>query len=93
MFQVLLYTHSWAVGDIVTKYRDNPGSLLVSSKIKPPIASMVNYTRIIICPVCASPQSNDKFYSLSCAHLFCKDCWTMHFEVQINQASNCNNYI
>ncbi|EDW08363.1 potential E3 ubiquitin-protein ligase ariadne-2 [Drosophila mojavensis] len=38
-----------------------------------------------MCPVCASTQPNDKFYSLACGHSFCKDCWTIYFETQIFQ--------
>lgn len=38
-----------------------------------------------MCPVCATVQLGDKFYSLSCAHSFCKDCWSMFFETQIFQ--------
>lgn len=38
-----------------------------------------------MCPVCASSQPSDKFYSLACGHSFCKDCWTIYFETQIFQ--------
>ena len=41
-----------------------------------------------MCPVCATVQLGDKFYSLSCAHSFCKDCWSMYFETQIFQVSS-----
>nr|XP_019556560.1 potential E3 ubiquitin-protein ligase ariadne-2 [Aedes albopictus] len=37
------------------------------------------------CPVCVTVQSMDKFHSLSCQHSFCRDCWAMHFEIQISQ--------
>ncbi|XP_005177707.1 potential E3 ubiquitin-protein ligase ariadne-2 [Musca domestica] len=37
----------------------------------------------MMCPVCATVQQGDKFYSLSCGHSFCKDCWSMYFETQI----------
>lgn len=52
-----------------------------------------------MCSVCATGQPGDKYFNLSCAHSFCKDCWSMHFETQINQgistamgcmASKCN---
>ncbi|KAK3912194.1 putative E3 ubiquitin-protein ligase ariadne-2 [Frankliniella fusca] len=38
-----------------------------------------------LCPVCVMLCSVDVFSSLACGHKFCKDCWTMHFEVQIIQ--------
>lgn len=52
-----------------------------------------------MCSVCATGQPGDKYFNLSCSHSFCKDCWSMHFETQINQgistamgcmASKCN---
>lgn len=41
--------------------------------------------RTHLCPVCVTVQSVDKFHSLSCQHSFCRDCWAMHFEIQISQ--------
>ncbi|XP_053672658.1 potential E3 ubiquitin-protein ligase ariadne-2 [Anopheles nili] len=41
--------------------------------------------RTQLCPVCVTVQSTDKFHSLSCQHSFCRDCWAMHFEIQIGQ--------
>ena len=38
-----------------------------------------------VCSVCATSQPPEKYFNLSCSHSFCKDCWTMHFETQINQ--------
>uniref|UniRef100_A0A1A9ZL14 RBR-type E3 ubiquitin transferase n=1 Tax=Glossina pallidipes TaxID=7398 RepID=A0A1A9ZL14_GLOPL len=38
-----------------------------------------------MCPVCATVHLGDKFYSLACGHVFCKDCWSMYFETQIFQ--------
>lgn len=34
--------------------------------------------------MCIVPQTDDQFHKLSCSHSFCKDCWSMHFETQIN---------
>jgi len=48
-------------------------------------ASTVPQYRSQMCPVCASSQLGDKFYSLACGHSFCKDCWTIYFETQIFQ--------
>ncbi|CAH0561922.1 unnamed protein product [Brassicogethes aeneus] len=84
--KVLLHSHSWNNNEIVTKYRENPTNLLVTSRIEPAVSSTITHNaRYIHCPVCVTPQSLDKFYSLSCSHMFCKDCWTTHFEVQITQ--------
>lgn len=38
-----------------------------------------------MCLVCATCRPSDKYFHLSCLHSFCKDCWSMHFETQINQ--------
>lgn len=37
------------------------------------------------CTVCASNHSSQNYFNLSCGHSFCKECWAMHFETQINQ--------
>ncbi|KAF5281166.1 hypothetical protein FQR65_LT14846 [Abscondita terminalis] len=85
--KVLLHSHGWAVAIIATKYRGNPDHLLISSKVKPSTtpSPVSGCSRYLTCPVCVTPQITEKFFSLSCLHLFCKDCWTMHFEVQISQ--------
>lgn len=46
-------------------------------------SSSLSQYRSQMCPVCATVQLGDKFYSLSCGHSFCKDCWCMYFETQI----------
>lgn len=35
------------------------------------ISSLIQHYRSQMCPVCATVQLGDKFYSLSCAHSFC----------------------
>lgn len=55
-------------------------TICINSSINP---SSSQYRRM--CPVCASSQPSDKFYSLACGHSFCKDCWTIFFETQIFQ--------
>lgn len=42
------------------------------------------------CTVCASNHSSQHYFSLSCGHSFCKECWAMHFETQINQGTKFN---
>lgn len=83
--KVLLHSHSWGIQDIIRKYRDNASQLLVMSRVKAPHTPYVNPARCITCPVCVVPQITEQFSSLSCGHLFCKECWKMHFEVQIAQ--------
>lgn len=85
--KVLLHAHNWALQDIITKYRTNASSLLISSKIKPmsPLDSVPGLKRGGVCSVCVSIYPADKFSTLMCGHSFCKDCWCMHFEVQITQ--------
>lgn len=38
-----------------------------------------------MCSVCTAFHMDDKFHTIPCEHSFCKDCWSMHFETQINQ--------
>lgn len=82
--KVLLHEHKWDANDIVEKYRDNASNLLVSSRIKSGNGKKVAYVTLL-CPVCIQTQPFDKFHNLSCAHSFCKSCWSMHFEIQITQ--------
>lgn len=83
---MLLHGHGWNVTEIVSKYRENASYLLVNSKIKPQTQPVnTTYSRYYTCPVCLTLHTADKFVGLTCGHLFCKDCWTMHCEVQINQ--------
>lgn len=87
--KVLLHTHNWALQDVVKKYRDNSSNLLVNSKIKssqpPDPLSAVKGQKGGHCSVCMTIYSADKFAVLTCGDAFCKDCWCMHFEVQIGQ--------
>lgn len=84
--KVLLHGHGWSIANIIMKYRENASNLLISSKIKPPMTpAPTPCSRYEMCPVCVTQHMSEKFYNLSCAHMFCKDCWIMHFEVQIKQ--------
>ncbi|XP_018329535.1 potential E3 ubiquitin-protein ligase ariadne-2 [Agrilus planipennis] len=84
--KVLLHYHNWNVSEIIGKYRENASQLLINSRVKPSSApASNNCSRYLTCPVCVLTHSSDKFLSLNCGHLFCKGCWTIHFEVQINQ--------
>ncbi|XP_012258311.1 potential E3 ubiquitin-protein ligase ariadne-2 isoform X2 [Athalia rosae] len=87
--KVLLHAHEWALQDIVLKYRNDASSLLITSKIKPSHApnssSVLRGSRTGTCSVCVDVLSLEKFATLTCGHSFCKECWCMHFEVQIIQ--------
>ncbi|XP_063972023.1 potential E3 ubiquitin-protein ligase ariadne-2 isoform X2 [Diachasmimorpha longicaudata] len=87
--KVLLHTHDWALQEVMIKYRDNASSLLINSKIKPSQppdpTSALKGRKGGICTVCMALFNPDKFATLTCGHSFCKDCWCMHFEVQISQ--------
>lgn len=82
--KVLLHEHKWDEGEIVARYRDNSSSLLVNSRIKS-ASSAYTSARAHMCPVCFITQDIDRFTNLSCGHAFCRECWAIHFEIQISQ--------
>ncbi|XP_069937683.1 potential E3 ubiquitin-protein ligase ariadne-2 [Cherax quadricarinatus] len=88
--KLLLHMYNWNQMEIVAGYRQDCHKLLSSAHIKPPsppqhLTSGQQGEGEITCPVCLSPMSPDYASHLSCGHTFCKDCWSMHFEVQITQ--------
>lgn len=85
--KVLLHEHKWNTNEIIEKYQDNANNLLISAKVKPANGAGCNRMtfRSQMCSVCLQTQSSDKFFSSTCGHSFCKDCWSTHFETQINQ--------
>lgn len=85
--KVLLHTHEWNISSIINEYRSDASRLLISSKIKAPTQPepLSSHGARVTCPVCIMPYLPDKFRSLACGHLFCTQCWFMHFEVQISQ--------
>lgn len=60
-------------------------STTTSSSGSPVLGTTGCCYRTHLCPVCVTVQSTDKFHALSCQHSFCRDCWAMHFEIQIGQ--------
>lgn len=83
---MLLHSNQWNINEVTKKFKEYPNQMLMSSKIEPVNSSNnLILTRYKNCPVCVTIQPTEKFYSLSCGHMFCKDCWTTHFEVQIHQ--------
>ncbi|XP_046983563.1 potential E3 ubiquitin-protein ligase ariadne-2 isoform X1 [Schistocerca americana] len=89
--KVLLHTNRWSVQDIVKKFGDESVNLLDRKSSASSTTGAVDQGQIrttlqaIQCPVCLLTQPHDKFSALSCGHKFCKDCWSVHFEVQILQ--------
>lgn len=86
--KVLLHENKWNTNEVVEQYRNNASNLLVSARIKPVASGSKNQNpnyKTQMCPVCVTVQSFDKFHSLTCSHSFCRECWSMHFEIQINQ--------
>ncbi|KAL3289867.1 hypothetical protein HHI36_023257 [Cryptolaemus montrouzieri] len=82
--KVLLHSHEWDVPAIVRNYKENVSNIRIRTNSAIVPQSQICF-RYITCSVCVTTQNSDKFFSLSCSHSFCKDCWMTHFEVQINQ--------
>ncbi|KAL1493400.1 hypothetical protein ABEB36_011461 [Hypothenemus hampei] len=85
--KVLLHSHEWNSNEVICKYKENPQQTLIAAKIDPPTPSksIIVTSTYLSCPVCITTLNIDKFIKLNCTHMFCKDCWTTHFEVQIAQ--------
>ncbi|XP_064632911.1 potential E3 ubiquitin-protein ligase ariadne-2-like [Lineus longissimus] len=85
--KVLLHAHRWAKDEIIQRHKRNPEKLLVDSRILPKVKQKptTNGSKSTMCPVCLSKCPSDSTCAVACGHLFCKDCWEMHFMTQINQ--------
>ncbi|XP_022254670.1 potential E3 ubiquitin-protein ligase ariadne-2-like [Limulus polyphemus] len=88
--KVLLHTHNWTEQDVIPAYRQDANKLLSDSRIKPlrpPEVDMqvIRSSHSILCPICLQTFPGEYFRNLSCGHYFCKECWAMHFEIQIMQ--------
>uniref|UniRef100_A0A2M4ANE6 RBR-type E3 ubiquitin transferase n=1 Tax=Anopheles triannulatus TaxID=58253 RepID=A0A2M4ANE6_9DIPT len=68
-----------------TNSSSSSGSSSSSSTFTTIVNAPTTCYRTQLCPVCVTVQSTDKFHRLSCQHSFCRDCWAMHFEIQIGQ--------
>ncbi|KAK2665248.1 hypothetical protein Ddye_003822 [Dipteronia dyeriana] len=42
----------------------------------------------VMCDICMEEVSGDKATRMACGHCFCKDCWTEHFIVKINEGQS-----
>ncbi|XP_031641143.1 potential E3 ubiquitin-protein ligase ariadne-2 [Contarinia nasturtii] len=49
------------------------------------VQTLENRPNQSLCSVCAVYQTLDKFHAIPCGHSYCRDCWSTHFETQINQ--------
>ncbi|XP_023322764.1 potential E3 ubiquitin-protein ligase ariadne-2 [Eurytemora carolleeae] len=75
----ILHTCKWNIPEIISKYSPARTSL------SPSTSTSTSSTQIY-CGVCASTLIDTDFASpKECGHKFCKFCWQMHFEIQINQ--------
>ena len=83
--KMLLHMLKWQPEDIIYRYHQNPEKLLVDCCILPaikPVETRV-MARSMTCPVCLQYCDMQVMYNLACGHKFCRDCWQMHFQVQI----------
>uniref|UniRef100_U5ELC0 RBR-type E3 ubiquitin transferase n=1 Tax=Corethrella appendiculata TaxID=1370023 RepID=U5ELC0_9DIPT len=85
--KVLLHETKWNTNEVIERYKVNASSLLITARVKPSghNSNMPTNFKTWQCPVCITLQMSEKFYNLSCGHSFCHECWSMHFETQINQ--------
>ncbi|XP_074645621.1 putative E3 ubiquitin-protein ligase ariadne-2 isoform X2 [Tubulanus polymorphus] len=85
--KLLLHAHYWAKEDIEQRHRRDPEKLLIDSRIFPkvkPKFQTVSAGRGY-CPVCFNKTNLDNLVGLTCSHIFCKECWEMHFQIQVSQ--------
>lgn len=78
----ILHVNKWSIPDILDKYsRRSPSRSPPAQPATPPGPPQARY-----CTVCAGSQPETDFAApKGCGHKFCKTCWQMHFEIQINQ--------
>ncbi|XP_071960172.1 potential E3 ubiquitin-protein ligase ariadne-2-like [Antedon mediterranea] len=85
--RVLLMAHNWMFSEIENRNQQDILNLLKDCKVIPradqsvpkDIAVPSNYT----CPVCVQRVPSGSLQTLTCGHFFCKACWTMHLEFQV----------
>jgi len=81
--KVLLHTQKWLIDDIVARHRHDAPGLLRDSRIAPSLSTKpvgVGPT----CPVCLQNYASGHApVGLACGHLFCRDCWVLYLQHQI----------
>ena len=82
--KLLLHINNWNLDPVIVKCQRNMEEMLIAAHVKAPhtVPSTLQPT---VCPVCVVKYHREQFSNLACGHQFCKDCWTMHFEVQVSQ--------
>ncbi|KAK2189848.1 hypothetical protein NP493_95g01008 [Ridgeia piscesae] len=82
--KVLLHSHKWSVQDVIDLHKKDSLKLLVDSRVLPSVKCTERVlSRNFICSVCMQPSLADALCGVSCGHRFCRECWQMHFQVQI----------
>eukprot|EP00918_Siedleckia_nematoides_P001583 GHVU01003721.1.p1 GENE.GHVU01003721.1~~GHVU01003721.1.p1 ORF type:complete len:501 (-),score=60.13 GHVU01003721.1:999-2501(-) len=83
--KVLLYKQNWNIADLIQRYKENFDKLLADCRVIPAIKPKDTkvVSRNFVCPVCMCKTEPGVVVGLACGHMFCKDCWQMHFSVQI----------
>lgn len=81
--KMLLHVHNWKKDDICENYQRDPTGFLIDSHL----ASSRKPDQLVglkpLCTVCCTEHPRDCFLGVACGHLFCRDCWDMHFQTQI----------
>ncbi|KAK3787917.1 hypothetical protein RRG08_008051 [Elysia crispata] len=81
--KMLLFGHNWNKEEIIENYQRDPQGFLIESHL----ASRRKHDKLVgarpTCSVCCRDFTSDSFLSLACGHMFCRECWDMHFQTQI----------
>lgn len=79
---VLLRNYKWEQSELVSNFLDKKEVILEKCGVhsmeiatKPPV----------ICDICCCDVPPDRFFSLDCSHIYCKDCWRRHVETEMKK--------
>ncbi|XP_022081037.1 E3 ubiquitin-protein ligase ARIH2-like isoform X2 [Acanthaster planci] len=90
--KALLMSHQWNLDAIQSRTKQDIANLLVECGVLPSADSSLTKEPAIpsnyVCPVCIENQSKEQLRSLLCGHFFCKDCWSQHVVVLVNEGSS-----
>lgn len=92
MAKLFLHEHQWSLQDILLKHKNNITIGYYTADKSPEFNVKIDNQKYLTCLVCFSNLPVEKFNSLICGHLFCKDCWCMHFETLIYQGISTGNF-
>ncbi|KAK3587542.1 hypothetical protein CHS0354_004829 [Potamilus streckersoni] len=84
--KMLLLAHGWRKDYIIDRCKKEPDRLLIDSRLMPErkVTEQI-FGNSAICSVCLLRRPQDYFYSLSCGHSFCGECWDEFCQVRIQQ--------